>query len=188
MKVVTLNREDFRRACQRLFLEVMAEEFWPDVLVGIAHGGEEVMNCLASDFPEARIASVKCSRPTSRNKKFLSPVLRYLPSRINIVLRRLEARFLNKHTDTKRTLENHLDPKLFYGTKRPKVLIVDDAVDSGHTLKTVEQEVRRVCPDAIIRTAALTVTTIRPICRPNIVLYKDLTLIRFPWSADTKDK
>jgi hypoxanthine phosphoribosyltransferase len=50
MKVVTLNNREFERACQRLSLKIMAEGLWPDVIVGIARGGEEVLKCLAGNF------------------------------------------------------------------------------------------------------------------------------------------
>ena len=188
MKVVTLNREEFERATQRLFLEIMATELWPELIVGIAHGGEEVVNSLSQYFPDARVCIVKCRRPVSRNKKLLSPILRYLPSRINILLRQIEARINTIRPDDKRELEKGIDDSLTTLYDMPKVLIVDDAVDSGQTLKTVVNEVIRVWPKARIWTAALTVTTEHPTIRPNIVLYKEPTLIRFPWSADTNCK
>lgn len=188
MKVVTLNREEFGRACKRLFLEVMAVELWPDVIIGITRGGEEVMNVLAPDFKGVSMYAVKCSRPTSRNKKFLSPVLRYLPAQVNVLLRQIEARFLVRHPNPERLLQTPLADDLSDKFSCPKVLIIDDAVDSGNTLKCVESEVKRVWPGAKVWTAALTVTTLNPVRRPEIMLYKIPTLIRFPWSADTKNE
>ncbi len=188
MKVVTLNREEFERATQRLFLEIMATELWPDVIVGIAHGGEEVADSLSQYFPDSRICIVKCCRPVSRNKKLLSPILRYLPSKVNILLRQIESRLNTMRPDDSRTLEKGIEDSMSILYDVPKVLVVDDAVDSGQTLKTVVDEVRRVWPGARIWTAAMTVTTEHPVVKPNIVLYKEPTLIRFPWSADMNSK
>ena len=68
--------------------------------------------------------------------------------------------------------------------KGRKVLIVDDAVDSGATMLAVAEALREANPEAEIRTAAITVTTPKPLITPDYSMYKDL--IRFPWSMDAK--
>ena len=66
------------------------------------------------------------------------------------------------------------------------ILIVDDAVDSGKTLKTIVDEVRKKYLTAEIKTAVITVTTKQPIILPDYYLFYNHTLIRFPWSADSR--
>jgi hypoxanthine phosphoribosyltransferase len=61
---------------------------------------------------------------------------------------------------------------------------VDDAVDTGTTLSVVMDAVRRHAPQAAkIRSAAITVTTERPLISPDYALYYR-QLCRFPWSLD----
>jgi hypoxanthine phosphoribosyltransferase len=67
-----------------------------------------------------------------------------------------------------------------------RILVVDDAVDSGRTLEVVLRWLRGRCPDAEVRSAVLTVTTPRPLLIPDFYLYYPDVLIRFPWSLDNK--
>lgn len=69
-------------------------------------------------------------------------------------------------------------------SKAGRILIVDDAVDSGATLLRVAETLRSASPEAQIASAVITVTTRNPAIKPDYTLYNDRTLIRFPWSAD----
>ena len=67
---------------------------------------------------------------------------------------------------------------------RQRILVADDAVDSGVTLGTVLRHLRAVCPSGTeIRTAAITQTLEKPMARPDYALFHG-TLCRFPWSFD----
>ena len=68
--------------------------------------------------------------------------------------------------------------------RRARILIADDAVDSGVTLATVLRLVDDVCPaGGEIRSAAITQTLENPTARPDYLLFRG-TLCRFPWSFD----
>jgi hypoxanthine phosphoribosyltransferase len=65
-----------------------------------------------------------------------------------------------------------------------RILVTDDAIDSGATLATVLRLVRAVCPSGTeVRSAVITQTMEQPITTPDYVLFHD-TLCRFPWSFD----
>ena len=65
-----------------------------------------------------------------------------------------------------------------------RLLVVDDAVDSGVTLATVIDLLRNTCPDRTeIRSAVITVTLEEPRAEPDYALYRGV-LCRFPWSFD----
>ena len=69
----------------------------------------------------------------------------------------------------------------------PRILIIDDAVDSGATLAATIDHIQAIAgPDAVLRTAAITVTTAAPSIEPNFMLYR-YVLCRFPWSLDFKN-
>ena len=66
----------------------------------------------------------------------------------------------------------------------PRLLVVDDAVDSGKTLATVLRALREACPAGTeIRSAAITVTLDNPVAEPDYALYRRV-VCRFPWSFD----
>ncbi|MDE7407207.1 MAG: hypothetical protein K2M76_02200, partial [Muribaculaceae bacterium] len=64
--------------------------------------------------------------------------------------------------------------------------VVDDAVDTGTSLSIALRKLHELCPQAEIRTAALTVTTPDPVVRPDYTIYNNRTLLRFPWSMDAR--
>ena len=65
-----------------------------------------------------------------------------------------------------------------------RLLLVDDAVDGGHTLQTAWRRLRELTT-ADIRAAALVVTRDDPVRDPDYALFRGV-LLRFPWSADTR--
>ena len=72
-------------------------------------------------------------------------------------------------------------------TTLPKILVIDDAIDSGDTLFAIATTLKDMNPDARIDIAVMTETTRHPRIRANYTLYRNRTLIRFPWSNDYKD-
>lgn len=70
------------------------------------------------------------------------------------------------------------------GRNNSKILIVDDAIDSGTTATSVRNAISSLNPDAEIRIAVITVTQPYSLKFADFYLYGDGTLIRFPWSID----
>ena len=64
-------------------------------------------------------------------------------------------------------------------------VIVDDAIDSGHSMLCVYDMIRHVYPCSDIYTAVFTTTQKQPVCTADFSAYSD-TLVRFPWSLDGK--
>jgi hypoxanthine phosphoribosyltransferase len=76
----------------------------------------------------------------------------------------------------------HASP--LHASRAQRVLVVDDAVDSGVTLATVLRLLRETSPaDTELRSAVVTVTLAQPLAEPDFVLYRGV-LCRFPWSFD----
>lgn len=70
------------------------------------------------------------------------------------------------------------------GSFGQRLLVVDDAVDSGVTLATVLNVLRALCPAGTeIRSAVVTVTLDGPLIQPDFALHRGI-LCRFPWSFD----
>jgi len=68
-----------------------------------------------------------------------------------------------------------------------RILVTDDAVDSGVTLSTVLRHLRKISSfDADFRSAAITQTLEHPIVTPDYLMFHG-TLCRFPWSFDAAD-
>lgn len=191
---ITMSDTEFESACAQLVTQ--SEGFDPDALVGIATGGAFVAAVMRRSLGDNVVhVDIRLSRPSTAWKERLQihRVLRRLPKVANDSLRRLEVAMRERSPALRkfdpRGVEAGLHLELtelqkIVGSKR--VLIVDDTVDSGKTLLMAREVVRRVVPDAEIRTAVIASTWGDPPVRPDHCLH-ERTLVRFFWSLDAGD-
>lgn len=181
MKVLTLSPEAFAQACRRL--EAMATPFAPTLVVGIASGGSRVAAEMFAGVPHV---DVVCRRPSSSSKGdggLVARLVRRLPRPVTNLLRIAESRILAAVGRKGRQVI--VSPEAAEAIARTeRLLIVDDAVDSGHSLRAVAARLADLSSTAYVRTAAITVTTSRPVADPDYALMRNHTLIRFPWAID----
>ena len=185
MRVLTVDSEKLKTLCGELERLVAQGGYVPDAVVSVATGGTHVGALM---FPDVPHFEALCQRPLTPRKEngALRKVLRKMPYWVLDALRILES----------------LGYRLSPGGRQPEVvlpemeearriLVVDDAVDSGVTLKAVTDALAKRFPDAEIRSAVLTVTTPKPVqsslfhCS-TVPLFHNGTLMRFPWSSDYK--
>ncbi len=172
------------------------QNFVPDIIIGIRTGGFVVAEMMAKETPHnpvlLAISRQRVSTQKKKKIKFLKNLLRFLPYAITDLMRIMEHKSLNsKAGNEKQPFSPDIDElAALRGTMRNrdscKILIVDDAIDSGATMKAVFDVVRAEANSAcIIKTAAITVTTDSPLIQPDYKLYR-YVLCRFPWSFDFK--
>lgn len=192
MNVITLSMSDFSIACKQLQRSVTESGFIPDLVIGIATGGLWVLE--QQDFDSAEKFEVSLKRDSSHRKESLgiSRILKLLPYFLLNWMRVIEFRIM-QYSDSEEIIDEKvkwLSSILEDNITRTfnSVLIVDDAVDSGVTLKTVYEAVGNFFGgDCDIKTASVVVTRKKPIIYPDYFLYNDC-LLRFPWSNDYKGK
>lgn len=182
-RVLTLNRAEFNQCCAELDRQVRSDYSY-DLLISIAEGGDHVaalFNGCSQRF------SISLQRPdTAAKKRLLTKILPYLPAVICRLMRRIEA-WVKTHTDKTRTPRAAVIPPQLLETLKAgdrHILVVDDAVDSGLTLRSVVDSIRQVNVQNEIRTAALAVTRRQTVICPTYSLFPTGDLVRFPWSAD----
>ena len=197
MQVLTLDTTSFDKHAARL-AKVIENDLHIDALVGVRRGGSFVCDALCKHFPKDRYGSrydVALQRPSTKKKKgTISKILKYLPTNILDIMRMAESKILAFHRKIKGTPST---PKVNIPTgletilktdEFPKILIIDDAIDSGDTLFAISETLKELNPNVIIRIAVMTVTTLSPRIDADYALYRNKTLIRFPWSNDYKNK
>lgn len=190
MKVVTVTPDDLEAMSRRLGSEAL--KYGPfDITVGILNGGAHVARIIAGAYGGASVGryhETVMRRPSSHKKerKGVARLMTHMPLWALDMLRKAESLWLRRRKRSDVRL-----PELSAGLRadlaafpEPRVLIVDDAVDSGVTMKAVVDAVRAEAPRVRIVTAALTVTTPHPVFRPDVALFRDSVLLRFPWSID----
>ncbi len=185
MKVITINNDDFDGYCRSL--ELKCDDFRPDLVIGIATGGDYVAERMFIEIPHA---SIRLRRPTSESKdahKHLFRVIRLLPLPLLDLFRICEAWLLRfRKIDILRDV--HIPENLKASIiNSHRILVVDDAVDSGGTLKSIVNALNRLKADnCVVKSAVITVTTDNPVIIPDFHLFANRTLIRFPWSKDMR--
>jgi uncharacterized protein len=193
MPTRTLRQAAFNAACAELIMQV-EDDYAPALLVGVRTGGFVVAETMAR-VASFRVMPLTCRRPTTALKSLvpgLKPLLSALPEPLLNALRRVEHRATAGHRRAEGTTQIDLAEaaaiadRLRKLGRSPRVLVVDDAVDSGVTLATVLRTLGELCPPtAELRTAVITVTTEDPIVDPDYALYRGV-LCRFPWSFDAR--
>lgn len=193
MRVVTLNPERFHEECGRL--GSLALQGGPyRLLIGIRNGGAYVADAMQKKLPQldatdrCDVSLQRASTP-GRSRK-VKRWLRRLPKPLLNLMRMAESIYDSKTESRERN--RALSEARFvmptdlnnFNLGSGRVLIVDDAVDSGVTLSVVKEKIAKIYPQADIKTAVLTVTRDNPEIIPDFSLYTDRTLLRFPWSND----
>jgi len=192
--VMSLSGPTFDRACADL-MRLVEADYVPTHIVGIRTGGLTVAHAMAAaasaDIP---VLPLTCRRGTTGTKSrvpLLRSVLGALPRRMVDLLRQVEHRFITagqpqrgRRQEVDDTEVAAIAAHLGSQSGAARLLVADDAVDSGTTLSIVLRLLREVCPTGCeVRTAVITQTLDSPIVRPDYRLYHR-TLCRFPWSFD----
>jgi len=192
--VRTLKQGDFDAACASL-MRTVSQDYEPTLLVGIRTGGLVVAEAMARSVGRPpTVMALTCRRPGTAAKSrlpLLHEMLAILPKEAVDTMRILEHRLLSprrqrqaKPPNVDRAEAAAIADHLRNAHSLQRVLVVDDAVDSGVTLATVIELLRGVCLEATeIRTAVITVTLKQPRIMPDFALYHGV-LCRFPWSFD----
>jgi hypoxanthine phosphoribosyltransferase len=193
MPTRTLDPAAFEIACGEL-AAMVERDYAPALLVGVRTGGLVVAETMARlTSAPLQVLPLTCRRPSTSVKSHLPglrPLLAALPEPLRNALRRAEHRMAVGHRSAARPTETNLADAFAIGNwvrmlpNGARVLVVDDAVDSGVTLVTVLRMLRAACPnDVTLRTAVITMTTRDPAVVPDYALYRGV-LCRFPWSFD----
>lgn len=192
MRVIDYNKGEVENFI-RLSLHKWEIQSSKILILGIKEGGQylaenviEIAKELSSNSID--IQFVKCQRPTTaikKNMKIFREILNKLPVFLLNQLRVLEYYFLNnkykKNYHRNIILDENIDFQQY-----EKIMIVDDAVDSGATLQKVYNFVKeKVSNNVDIKTLVVVSTSKTPIILPDYCLYKGV-LLRFPWSMDSK--
>ena len=167
-----------------------------DAVVAIRRGGSFVCDAFCRHFPKDRYGArydVKLQRPSTKHKKgTVNKLLKCLPTIILNLMRMAESNLLSlkrivngPHPASKVELPDGLIA-ILQNANTPYILVIDDAIDSGDTLFAIVSALKGINPDTETRIAVMTETTKRPCIHADYSLYRNKTLIRFPWSNDYK--
>lgn len=188
--VRSLTEMGLDQECEKLHKLLSDAGVRPTHVIGIASAGSYVARSLVKTLDQGVVVlEIGARRRSTGVKKRLG--LRHwvarLPDSYTSELRRLEHRLITRRLGPERDVtmcdaEVNVLRKLD-GTAAC-LLVVDDCVDTGASLKAVLEFVReRIDVEAALYSAALTSTIEHPLVQPDFKLHEN-TQFRGPWSYD----
>jgi len=196
MHVITLNKIEFKNTCIALGNKISdTGEF--TALIGIRKGGAEVAKIifehLGQNDVNLQYFEVEATRYTSsiKNTHGIKQLFKRIPrfflnwlriaEHFHVKLRMLIFHEIDRSIYIEQGLVNYL-----VNLNEGRLLLIDDAIDSGATIKSLLNELHSINSGLEYKVAALVVTQSRSIVLADVSLYQQV-LLRFPWSSDYKE-
>lgn len=195
MNVITLDELEFKKACISLATK-MAYTGDMIALVGIRAGGATVakliFDSISKQSENLKYYEVCASRYTTaaKNSHGIKSLFKYTPRIFLDWLRIIEYYFVGLRMKFPHGVERsiHLDKGIvdyLANLDAGRLFVIDDAIDSGATIKNLLDEFYLINPLLEYKVAVLVVTQKKPLVFPDVSIYQNV-LLRFPWSNDYK--
>lgn len=182
MVVKTVDNIELYELCRRLTYKVYESSYHPDCVLAILDGGlkpaEIIRNELCKLYDDETIELAYVVIKQKNRRSVMSQFLKHLPVCLLNCMRVISLKIKRVVPSVK---SGHIRVEIPDRCK--KILIVDDAVDTGKTLSSV----LNLISDCInVKTAVLTVTMSNSDLHPDYCIYDNEMILRFPWARDAK--
>ena len=195
MNVITLNKPEFESACDALAVKI-AETGDVKALIGVRTGGATVaklvFNYLQQQGKKLEYYEAGAARyaTAAKNSHGIKNAFKFIPVVFLDWLRIAEHYIVNLRMKLSEDAERSvcLDDRLvdyLNSLEDGRLFIIDDAIDSGATVKVLRDEIKLIKPGLEVKVAVLVVTQKKPLVTPDVCIYRNV-LLRFPWSSDFK--
>ena len=185
MNCIELSIENLHNECVA-WAEMIKKDFQPDLIVYIAKGGFLIGQAFHKVFG-CPLIGVDATRKGNKIKELLTPILSHLPKRLLNWARRTEMKSGVHSQHPERSVVFHKPIEDGDKKSADKILIVDDSIDTGYSVKAVKEKVREQFPESEIKLASLNVwRQSETVIRCDYFKYQD-TILRTPMSKDSKE-
>ncbi len=181
-QIIDVDLPLLRKLSDDLGKQIKNSGYSPDHILYVERAGLLTGFILASFFG-CPISGITSKRSGTSIKSGLKYILRLLPRSITHFLRRLEIKSSVHETNVKRyvSCDNGLPPA------GKKILVVDDALDTGHSIAAVmDYLTSKGFARERIKVAVLTTTGDNPATRADFSFF-DQVVCAFPWSYDSRE-
>lgn len=179
--VKTVNLSDIKRITLQL-IDTVGEK--PDLVVFVASGACLIGKIMAEHY-DVPLKEIRAQRSGNQLKKLLHPVLKALPGKLKIWLRKREQCSGNHAIKNCRAVSYE-----FHDAEREgidSILLVDDAVDTGNTMLQCLRTLQKHYPSTKIKTAALSVFDgSKDIVKVDYHIFDNM-IVMGPWANDHKE-
>ena len=172
------------RGCRK-WCEGIKSQYAPELVIYIARGGYIIGRAMSAGF-RVPLLGIGAKRPGNSFKEYGFPVLAVLPRSLCNMLRKIE---IGSNVHQKRADREIIFHPEIEKIKNPatvkKILLVDDSIDTGHSMNQAKKKVQQYFPQAEIKIFVINeMLSQQPIAKADYHLYQD-TIIRAPMSKDS---
>ncbi|MGN8759521.1 phosphoribosyltransferase family protein [Acidaminococcus fermentans] len=167
--------------------QIIEKSYHPDLVIYVARGGYLIGQDIANYFKVPAVG-IYAQRKGNKLKESLKDILKCLPRPITKMLREIEL-----NSGVHRAIPER---KVFWDAdysnskeviQAQKILIVDDSVDTGYSMKALIPTIKQTTQAGMIKIAAINVwTKSQDVIHTDYFNYKD-TIIVTPMSNDSKE-
>lgn len=186
MRFVEFSSKELNEKCREWAGQIFAE-YKPDLIVYIARAGYILAQPMADTYgiPLLGIGAVRSGNSL---KEFVGPLLACVPSFVRRTLAVIELKSGLHKRNTERNVSFHQKIKSLDCLSFNKILIVDDAVDTGYTMRKVFDMTKEAFPNAQVRTACMNESCeeAEKVFRVDYVLMRGMS-VKTPFSKDSKE-
>lgn len=184
MNYVELSSKDVENKTAELYNKILSTDYKFDLVIFIAKGSYTIGKKL-SELGNCPLLEIKATRKGNKLKKIISPFLKLIPKKIKMYLRNKEVKS-NVH-------EKNIERNVIYNIEKwskykecKNIILVDDSVDTGYSIKACKEEIERFFPNSNIKVAAFNYfEKSENIIKVDYSIYKEM-MMNGPWSNDSK--
>lgn len=185
MKYIELSRKDIEEQCKDWAKEIQ-KSYQPDLIVYVAKAGYLIGREMKDVF-NVPLVGISATREGNDLKEVVGPFVSKLPNFVRNILISLELKSDTHSKNTERKIHYHEGLEKMKSQNIKSILVVDDSVDTGHSMKQVVDAIHSLFGDVEIKIAGLNVwDKSRSIIDSDFALYKN-TVIKSPMSKDSKE-
>lgn len=185
MKYIELSRKDIEEQCKDWANEIK-KSYQPDLIVYVAKAGYLIGREMKDVF-NVPLVGISATREGNALKEVVGPIVSRMPNFVRNILISLELKSDTHSKNTERQIHFHEGLEKLKSSNIQNILVVDDSVDTGHSMKQVVDAIHSLFGDVEIKIAGLNVwDKSRSIIDSDFALYKN-TVIKTPMSKDSKE-
>lgn len=185
MDCLELSIKELKSECLN-WSRQLKKQYQPDLIIYVAKAGYLIGKVMSKEFGVPLIG-INAERKGNNVKSFFQPLFKFIPNKLRYLIIKIELKsdVHKKASERNIYFKDNLD-NLDIG-KIKNILIVDDSVDTGHSINAVRKVVEDKFKNVNIRIAALnTWDKSEEIIKIDYTLYKN-TIIKAPMSKDSKE-
>ena len=180
--IINIHIEELKLYSHKLAVKIQESGYIPDHILYVERAGLFIGYEIA-DYFSCSISGIYSSRSGGNLKAKFQFILKFLPKLITNFLREIEIK--SSVHDIKKNRNVYVEG--IFPPKEKKILLVDDAIDSGHSMMSISDYLTtKGYNTKNIKIAVLTTTHKQSVCKPDYSLFEK-TICAGPWSYDSKE-